>query len=369
MTASGIRCAILCRVIDNFGDAGICWRLGRQLLREYGWQVTLYIDDSIALGLLVGHSIRPPTVESGIEIRPWGDAALLDADCVIEAFACRMPDTALQALALRKSPFAWINLEYLTAEAWAAEVHGLESPHPQLPLSCLFFVPGFEANTGGLIREQDLTATRSRWLRDPAAQSAFWSSLGDLPRSDQPLVSLFAYADGATERCLARWAAGTQAATIIVNAPLADRLGLPEASWGPLTIRRVPFLDQDRYDRLLWSCDLNLVRGEDSFVRALWAARPFIWQPYRQEEDAHRAKLRAFLDRYLPDFAEPERTLLERAFFGWNDGVPERLPDLSTLVAHLAEWERQTAAISERWSNLPNLAGRLAQAVQRRLEC
>jgi hypothetical protein len=56
-------------------------------------------------------------------------------------------------------------------------------------------------------------------------------------------------------------------------------------------------LSQEDYDRLLWSCDLNIVRGEDSWIRAHWAARPFIWQPYPQSEGAHRIKLEAFLKR------------------------------------------------------------------------
>ncbi|WP_234919801.1 elongation factor P maturation arginine rhamnosyltransferase EarP, partial [Aeromonas veronii] len=70
---------------------------------------------------------------------------------------------------------------------------------------------------------------------------------------------------------------------------------------GNLTIKLLPMTDQAGYDRLLWSCDLNLVRGEDSFVRAQWAARPFLWHIYQQEEEAHLIKLEQFLDHYLAD--------------------------------------------------------------------
>src|SRR5208282_6698063 len=67
---------------------------------------------------------------------------------------------------------------------------------------------------------------------------------------------------------------------------------------GRLTLAAVPFLAQDDYDRLLWACDVNFVRGEDSFVRAQWAARPLVWQAYPQAANAHRAKLEAFVARY-----------------------------------------------------------------------
>ena len=68
---------------------------------------------------------------------------------------------------------------------------------------------------------------------------------------------------------------------------------------GQLAIKLLPMTSQADYDRLLWSCDLNLVRGEDSFVRAQWAARPFLWHIYQQEEEAHLVKLAHFLDYYL----------------------------------------------------------------------
>jgi uncharacterized repeat protein (TIGR03837 family) len=55
-------------------------------------------------------------------------------------------------------------------------------------------------------------------------------------------------------------------------------------------------LPQREFDHLLWACDLNFVRGEDSLVRALWAGQPFVWQIYPQHDNAHHAKLDAFLD-------------------------------------------------------------------------
>lgn len=66
-----------------------------------------------------------------------------------------------------------------------------------------------------------------------------------------------------------------------------------------LTVQVLPFVRQDQYDLLLWSCDFNAVRGEDSFVRAQWAGRPMLWHIYRQDEDIHRQA------RRLPDPVHP----------------------------------------------------------------
>ncbi|MBY0444112.1 MAG: elongation factor P maturation arginine rhamnosyltransferase EarP, partial [Burkholderiales bacterium] len=39
-----VRWDIFCRVIDNYGDIGVCWRLARQLSFEHGFAVRLMVD-------------------------------------------------------------------------------------------------------------------------------------------------------------------------------------------------------------------------------------------------------------------------------------------------------------------------------------
>ena len=119
---------------------------------------------------------------------------------------------------------------------------------------------------------------------------------------------------------------------------------------GALRAVRLPMLTQADFDRLLWSCQLNFVRGEDSFVRALWAGAPFVWQLYVQDDGAHAAKLDAFLARFLagapPALAAALRTLFAR----WNGtGSGPLAPPLSdpTLraawLAHCARWRERLA--------------------------
>ncbi len=79
------------------------------------------------------------------------------------------------------------------------------------------------------------------------------------------------------------------------------------AEQGALEVQYLPFLPQHKYDDLLASCDLNFVRGEDSFVRAQLAGRPLVWHIYPQAEDAHLTKLQAFLELLLRSITHASR--------------------------------------------------------------
>lgn len=363
------RCEIFCRVVDNYGDAGVCWRLARQLSAEFGWRVCLHIDRPDVLWPLTGREIAVPGEIDGVGIAGWDAPLQTDSNVVIEAFACRMPAPALAALAARAPDIAWINLEYLSTEAWATDCHLGVSPHPQLPLRCSFFIPGFAATTGGLLRESELIGRRDAWLADRRQQERFWQSLGGAPDPSWPVISLFAYPDGTTERVLDRWSADSQPATLFVNEALAARLHLPAKRLGELGIRRIPFLPQEQFDHLLWAADLNLVRGEDSFIRAFWAARPFLWQPYRQADQGHQAKLGAFLDDFLAGAEPALARLLERAFISWNEGNAGDMPGLGELMAHGPAWRRHCLARAAASAAESHLAERLARYLKTRLEC
>ncbi|RIK92699.1 MAG: elongation factor P maturation arginine rhamnosyltransferase EarP, partial [Burkholderiales bacterium] len=105
-----------------------------------------------------------------------------------------------------------------------------------------------------------------------------------------------------------------------------------------LAVQRVPFLPQDEYDRLLWSADLNLVRGEDSWVRAQWATRPFLWQPYPQEADTHLRKLRAFLHRLDGGGRVDEAMLAWSGHADWAGAWPAFDAHLDELRPRFARW-------------------------------
>lgn len=368
---------IFCSVVDNFGDIGVSWRLARQLRKEHGLRVRLWVDDPVSFGLLeprLQPGLPHQTLE-GVDILHWTPAAPAGAvpgDVVVEAFGCALGEAFEQRMAERQPRPVWINLDYLSAEAWVEGVHKLGSPHPRLPLQSHFFSPGFTPATGGLLREADLAGERDAFQADTTAQTGFWQQhTGTTPPEGALKVSLFAYENAALPGLLDLWAAGPQ--PVFCAVPVgrvlagvkhwADDDGLAAGSIvrrGALTLAVLPFLHHADYDRLLWACDLNFVRGEDSFVRAQWARRPLVWHIYPQREGAHLVKLEAFLQRYVTGL-EPSAALALRSFWsGWNGDTDSTLPPwpalldaLPALTRHAAGWE---AALVTR----PDLARQLA---------
>ncbi len=369
---------IFCTVVDNYGDIGVCWRLARQLAAEHGVGVRLWVDDlasfaKICPGIVPG---RDSQRSHGVEVRWWREPfpAVSPADVVVEAFACNPPAGYVAAMAARRPRPAWINLEYLSAEHWVQGCHALPSPHPSLPLVKHFFFPGFAAGTGGLLAEQGLAQARDRFRRSAAEQARLWEALGvPAPRAGEMQVSLFCYPHDGVAALLRAWAAGRSPARCLVaegtaTTALSAFFGAECLAPGTtlrkanLEVRIFPFLDQDRYDRLLWGCDLNLVRGEDSFVRGQWAARPLLWQIYPQEEGAHWPKLEAFLGLYCQGLPAETAAALTSFWRAWNKGDAAQVEaGWSGFCAHRLELQAHALRWAEQLAGAGNLANSLAQ--------
>lgn len=365
---------IFCKVIDNFGDLGVCWRLARQLHAEHGLAITLWVDDLASFSRMAP-SLDPARGEqelAGIRVRFWeGEIHSPEpGDLVIEGFGCPLPPGFLHAMAKRPNPPVWLNLEYLSAEDWVEDCHGLPSTHPQTGLVQHFWFPGFSARTGGLLREAGLLEQRDRFQADVSAQTAFWFRIG-VPEALQAerRLSLFAYENPAITGWLQALADGVGRSVVVVPAgrALAD-----VAKWAgreslapgdrvqcrQVTVVVLPFLDHEDYDRLLWACDLNAVRGEDSFVRAQWAGRPLLWHIYPQDEDAHWIKLEAFMAQVERHAAMP--MLWNEAMRAWNRG--ESRPGFWAAV-HADQ--REFARPARIWSGFLAIQTDLATSVMR----
>ncbi len=280
----------------------------------------------------------PPAGEGGRQAGRRWSSEIIPAQLVIEAFACELPQSYVAAMATQTHKPVWINLEYLSAEDWVPGCHGLPSPHPSLPLVKYFFFPGFTPQTGGLLLEHDLLARRDAFQRDPQAIAAFWQALGvSPPKPDETRVSLFCYENPALPGLFAAWAAGSASVCCLVpeGRALPQVAGFfGQASFdglrmngvtpgdvfkrGNLRVQVLPFVEQERYDELLWACDINFVRGEDSCVRAQWAGKPFIWHIYPQHDGVHMQKLRAFMNLYCTGLPTEAAQALHGLWEGWN---------------------------------------------------
>lgn len=345
---------VFCRVIDNFGDIGVCWRLASQLAAA-GQRVRLWVDDASALAWMA------PGGATGIEVRSWGAFPAANepsSDVLVEAFGCEIAPDFIAACADRVSAGAqkpvWINLEYLSAESWVPRHHGLPSPvlhGPAAGWTKWFYYPGFGKNTGGLLRERGLMDRMQAFDRGAWRRQQGGSALAQ----EQRWISLFCYEPPALGDWLQQCASGATAPTCLLVTPgraqravqvamqeISNEIGLQRLSGKPeqLHILNMDARPQPAYDELLWACDLNFVRGEDSLVRALWAGQPLVWHIYPQDDGAHGPKLDAFLD-WLQ--APPSLRHFHRV---WNGLAPGKLPVVDAAL--LQNWGACVRAARER---------------------
>jgi uncharacterized repeat protein (TIGR03837 family) len=351
---------IFCRVIDNFGDIGVCWRLSAALAAR-GQVVRLWVDDASALAWMA------PGGCAGVQVMPWQPDRPMPqdtqpGDVVVEAFGCEIDHAWIAIKKIANYPYmaggeglnslknlVWINLEYLSAESYVTRSHGLRSPVLEGAAQGMekwFFYPGFTVGTGGLIRETGAV------------------SEAHVDANEERRMSLFCYEPPALADLLQQCAEGEQRSELMVmpgrgqravDAAVEGKFG-EFLSWnkrGLLSIQEQAWMPQMQYDALLRSCDVNFVRGEDSLVRALWAGRAFVWQIYPQADGAHAAKLDAFLD-WLQ--APPD---LREFHLVWNGLTEAPLPPID-----LGGWAACAQAAQKRLASQPDLVTQLLDFVE-----
>ena len=367
-----LRWDIFCTIVDNLGDVGFSWRLARQLVNEHELEVRLWVDD-LAIFSQIESAIDVDEDQQwlqGVEICYWREsfARIEPADVVIETFACTLPDNYILAMADLPQQPVWINLEYLSAENWTLDCHCLPSLHPHLPLKKYFFFPGFVEGTGGLLLEKNLLPARDAF--NNTSQDIFWQELGlQSRRKGELCISLFCYDDAPIEDLLSAWVISDVPMRVLVpqhsvNNAIGMFFGVDLSTAGQvlqsgkLQVCIIPFLAQDKYDQLLWACDINFVRGEDSFVRAQWAARVFIWNIYPQAEQSHRLKLEAYLSLYTERMSPEMSAAVFSLWNAWN-GNGQMINAWSVFAAQMSaltgygnNWIRQLLPIGDLASNL-----------------
>ena len=340
---------IYCWVVDNFGDAGVCLRLARDLV-GLGHRVRLFINDADALDWLATDTDR-----ARITVLPWSETPWDHGhppDVIVEAFGCDLPDTVVSAIAAAPQT-TWINLEYLSAEPYAAACHGLASPVMSGPAKGhvkWFFYPGFTPDTGGLLGPEPDPLQDAAHPSSPAA----WVAASPLPK-----VGVFSYESPGLETLVSAARAGRIAlfAASGRSAAAIQQYAAVQPPAPPLVYLEP--MSQPQFDAFLAAMDINVVRGEDSLVRALWTGKPFIWHIYPQDDGAHHVKLRAFLDWLSPP-AEV-RALMT----AWNQPTtsPAQIDGLWTRCQArtvYTEWEicvqGAVARLSQQWPLAQQLA-------------
>jgi uncharacterized repeat protein (TIGR03837 family) len=334
-----MRWDIFCQIVDNYGDAGICWRLARSLSSLHGQEVRIFCNDLPTLNLLASGSDE--ALNHKIDLQPWEASdnnarhPVQTPDVVIEAFGCDLPERYLAGLFIAPIKPIIINLEYLSAEPWIAEFHGKASPQSH-GIPKYFFFPGFQDSVGGLLLDPIPLEGAQVTHLIPKSLKSVWLKL----RPGAKRISIFCYPGAPLNKWLKDLSHLGENVDVLLTHGHAELLNLPgeNAIVLPANIQllSMPFVSQDEYDWVLSQCDFNVVRGEDSFIRAQLAGKPFIWHIYPQEDQAHEVKLAAFLDLYLNN-ANQELRLAVIAAMTW--AMPsEWLKSLDVWHAHSKAW-------------------------------
>ena len=343
------RWVVFCRVVDNHGDLGVCWRLASQLAAR-GKHVQLFVDDASALAWMAPHGC------AGVEVLAWPDESTSFAshpasDVVIEAFGCELPHGFQAAMAAWPQAPVWINLEYFSAEAVSLRNHGLPSPlmsGPAKGMTKWFYYPGLHEDSGGVMG--GLKALTDSGTTDSGVKDVSPQSLN---------ISLFCYEPASLAPWLQQLNALPTRVELSVTAGRATqavRQALQSWPQAPrFHVHELPYLSHGAFDQLLAAQDLNVVRGEDSLIRAIWAGKPFLWQIYPQQDGAHWPKLQAFL---AVTQAPP---LVVQAHGAWNADQPQDLPLFTPDT--LAEWGTWVQALKRHLQAQTDLVSRLESFV------
>lgn len=331
---------VFCEVVDNYGDIGVCWRLAQQL--QHRVELRLFVDDLVAFQH-IEPTVNPNATVQQVQnttVIAWSAAGhYLPAPVVIEAFGCDLPSHYSSQMVDQTK--LWINLEYLSAESWIESVHALPSPQANGVVKYFFF-PGFTTKTGGLLRPTNPAPA----LLD----TAFWQSLdlAQAPHTDK-VAFVFPYANAPLDLLYQILAAQPQSWSVLLAATAPAPSVRHQQT---LPIYRLPFIAQAQFDALLDYADLNVVRGEDSFVRAIWAQKPFIWQPYLQDGAAHLLKLQAWLEQTPFDAAT------QQLIYQWNSDTLSAF-SLDQALQQLPHWEQQCSQYAQSLGQQTDLATQL----------
>lgn len=363
-----LRWDIFCSVVDNYGDIGVCWRLARQLSNEQRQRVRLWVDDLCSFQKLCS-SIDPQLPQQtidNIEIRHWTKQWLevKPADIVVEAFACNLPTAYLQAMQAAEKNILWLNLEYLTYEDWSICYHALPSLQAN-NLTKYFFFAGLKT-TGGLIKETGLLEQAEKFQDNQLVQQQFLKQLGVNKQPNSNLLLLFSYPNQGLGEWLDQLQITAQPYQLLIpQTPLlenlADYLQVSKTALisgyqqqlGNLRIQIIPFVNQPDFDKLLWCTDYNIVRGEDSFVRAQYAGKPMLWHIYPQQEEAHLNKLRAFLSYYTADMSSASKQATYNWWLAWNkqqnlaNTWQNYQNNLAELQIHAKKWANKQKTVTD----------------------
>ena len=292
---------IFCQVIDNYGDVGVAYRLAREFKRVYPNKKLRFVINQIEELNLIRKS-------ENIEVILYKDISKIEnsADLIIESFGCEIPKEYMDK-ALKNSKLI-INLEYFSAEKWVDDFH-LQESFLGGNLKKFFFIPGLSEKSGGILLDNEFL---ERKKKVEANKEYYLEKFGIKEKYDL-IGSVFSYEKN-FDSLIEELKKLNKKVILLILSEKTQKNFIKYFDNGnnydKIKFVKLPFFTYDKYEELLALCDFNLVRGEDSFVRALLLGKPFLWHIYPQDENTHIKKLESFLEKYCSNNKELKQTFI-----------------------------------------------------------
>lgn len=292
---------IFCQVIDNYGDVGVAYRLAREFKRVYPNKKLRFVINQIEELNLIRKS-------EDIEVILYKDISKIEnsADLIIESFGCEIPkeymDKALKNVKLI------INLEYFSAEKWVDDFH-LQESFLGGNLKKYFFIPGLSKKSGGILLDNEFLERKKK----VEANKEYYLEKFEIKEKYDLIGSVFSYEKN-FDSLIEELKKLDKKIILLILSEKTQKNFIKYFDNGnnydKIKFVKLPFFTYDKYEELLALCDFNLVRGEDSFVRALLLGKPFLWHIYPQDENTHIKKLESFLEKYCSNNKELKQTFI-----------------------------------------------------------
>lgn len=292
---------IFCQVIDNYGDVGVAYRLAREFKRVYPNKKLRFVINQIEELNLIRKL-------ENIEVILYKDISKIEnsADLIIESFGCEIPKEYMDK-ALKKSKLI-INLEYFSAEKWVDDFH-LQESFLGGNLKKYFFIPGLSEKSGGILLDNEFLERKKK----VEANKEYYLEKFEIKEKYDLIGSVFSYEKN-FDSLIEELKKLDKKIILLILSEKTQKNFIKYFDNGnnydKIKFVKLPFFTYDKYEELLALCDFNLVRGEDSFVRALLLGKPFLWHIYPQDENTHIKKLESFLEKYCSNNKELKQTFI-----------------------------------------------------------
>ena len=349
--------SILCKVVDNYGDIGVAYRLAKRLVKvckstessqlnsSNQFNINLIVDDLQAFNKIC-NTVSPEKgiqLVEGISVYNWNDYALCYSEfskndgeklaVILECFQCGRPDWMEKILFedKLKRTVQVIMIDYLTAEPYAETFHCLKSLTRSAKVQKVNFMPGFTEKTGGLIIDED-------WNELAERNKAGGVLVFTYEKNWQPLVEALEEVQAAQKpqvknnitqkkTILVAQGRGQKSFLEAVNVVIQKAGESADTEDCKLNVQVLPYMNQHDWDKLLRECSVLFIRGEESLSRACLSGIPFVWHAYPQSEEYQLVKVKALLERIRPHFAPEDFEIIEKVWLNINSPESEVADD------------------------------------------